>query len=205
MISVSFIKSIFDKDETINKIDESIADYIHVDLMDGEYVTNKNFEIDEIIQKLQNKNKLLDIHLMTKNPLYYIKELVKLQPKIITFHLDACDNQKEVIKFLKDNDILVGVAVNPDEDINLLNEYFDLIDYVLVMSVVPGLGGQEFMASAVDKIKYLQDKNKLIGIDGGINDKSIKYLENLRVDIIVSGSFICMSNDYDEQIKKLEI
>ena len=203
MIAVSFLKSKFNKLETIKKIDQSNASLIHVDLMDGLYVNNSN--IENYLEGLHNTNKQLDVHLMVNNPLKYIDDIAKLNTKIITFHLDSLDNPYEVIKKIKDNNILVGIAINPSDNLNILEKYYDLIDYVLIMSVVPGLGGQEFIKEVLDKVKLLQDKNILIGIDGGINNETIKYLEDYKIDIIVSGSFICMSDNYNEQIEKLSI
>jgi len=204
MIAVSYITSKLDRIETIKKIDESIADLIHVDLMDGLYVENKNFTIDELLNNFNNINKKLDIHLMVNNPIEYIDTLIELKPKIITFHLDSTNNPIDVINKIKENNILVGIAINPKDDISILNKYYDLIDYVLIMSVVPGKGGQKFMPEVLDKIKVLENKNKLVGIDGGINNDTIKYLKNYKIDIYVSGSYVCMSDDYSKQISWLK-
>jgi len=204
MISVSYLKSIYNKKDTIKKIDESIADMIHVDLMDGLYVENKNFTIDEVIDDLKDTIKPLDIHLMVNNPEIYIDELAKLKPFAITFHLDSTNKKDDVINQIKDYNIKVGIAINPDEDISILNNYLNLIDYVLVMSVVPGKGGQPFIKDVLDKIKQLENKNILIGIDGGINSESITYLKNYKIDNIISGSFVCMSDDYNMKIGELK-
>lgn len=204
MISVSFLKSKDERKNTINKINASAADLIHVDLMDGVYVQNKNFEINEILNTLKDTTKLLDIHLMVREPFEYIKELIKLNVWAITFHLDATENPLEIIEYLKLNNIKVGIAINPNDDINVLNDYFDKIDYVLVMSVIPGEGGQKFMSDVLEKIEYLKDKKVLIGIDGGINHDTIKLLKGYKIDNIISGSFICMNDDYNRQIKILK-
>lgn len=203
MIAVSYLKSKFNKLETIKKIDESNANFIHVDLMDGVYVENNN--IENYLEGLENTNKPLDVHLMVNKPLKYIDDLAKLNTKTITFHLDSLDNPLEVINKIKRYNIQVGIAVNPSDDINILDNYYKLIDYVLIMSVVPGLGGQEFIKAVLDKVKFLQDKNILIGIDGGINNETIKYLKDYKIDIIVSGSYVCMSDNFNEQIEKLNI
>ena len=202
MISVSYLKSKYSKKETINKIDESIADMIHVDLMDGLYVENKNFTIDEVINDLKDTKKPLDIHLMVNNPEIYIDDLAKLNPYAITIHLDS--NKDEVINLIKDYNIKVGIAINPDEDINVLDGYIDIIDYVLIMSVVPGKGGQTFIKEVLNKVTLLNNKNILIGIDGGINSESITNLKEYKIDNIISGSFICISDDYNKQIEILK-
>lgn len=204
MISVSYLKSKYERDVTINKINESIADYVHVDLMDGLYVPNKNFTILDLLDTLSKITKPLDIHLMVKNPEDYLDYLIKFDPKIITFHLDATDKPIEVIKKIKENNIQVGIAINPNEDIKILNDYIDLIDYVLLMSVYPGKGGQEFIPSVLEKVRLLNNKKVLIGIDGGINKETIEYLKDYKIDIVISGSFICMSDNYNESIKLLK-
>ena len=204
MISVSYLKSKYERDVTINKINESIADYVHVDLMDGLYVPNKNFTILDLLDTLSKITKPLDIHLMVKNPEDYLDYLIKFDPKIITFHLDATNKPIEVIKKIKENNIQVGIAINPNEDIKILNDYIDLIDYVLLMSVYPGKGGQEFIPSVLEKVRLLNNKKVLIGIDGGINKETIEYLKDYKIDIVISGSFICMSDNYNESIKLLK-
>ena len=196
----------YDLPKTLQLIDESNASLIHVDLMDGVYVSNKNYEIKELINNLKNTHKLLDIHLMVKEPLEDIKLLCNnLNIWAITFHLDATFNPLEIIEYIKSHNIKVGIAINPDEDIHILDKYLDKIDYVLIMSVIPGKGGQKFIPEVLNKIPYLYNKNILIGIDGGINDESIKYLKDYQIDNIISGSFICMSDNYNDQINKLKI
>lgn len=204
MISVSYLKSKFERKETLQKIDASVADMIHVDLMDGEYVENRNFTIAEVIDDLKDVSKPLDIHLMVQNAEIYIADLAKLKPFIITFHLDGTNKPLEVIDLIKDYNIKVGIAINPSENINILDNYMELIDYVLIMSVVPGKGGQTFIKDVLTKIKRLESKNILIGIDGGINDESINYLKDYKIDNIISGSFVCMNDDFNKQINILK-
>lgn len=205
MIAVSFLTSKLNRKETIKRIDESNADLIHVDLMDGIYVEKNNFVLNEIIEDLSNTKKKLDIHLMVVDPLKYIKELINLNVYMITIHLDGTNNTLEVINFVKNNNVKIGIAINPKEDVSILNDYIDLIDYVLIMSVEPGLGGQKFIPDVLEKINVLKDRNILVGIDGGINDESIKYLKEYKIDIIISGSYICMSDDYNKQIEELKV
>ncbi len=204
MIAVSFLKSNYNRYDTIKKIDESKADLIHVDLLDGIYAGKNNLDIDELVKELSNTKKKLDIHLMVKEPLEIIKKLINLNIWAITFHLDATSKPIEIIEYVKNHNIKVGIAINPDEDIRIINSYLDLINYVLIMSVFPGRGGQEFIPKVLDKIPYLYNKKVLIGIDGGINAESIKYLKDYQIDNIISGSFICMSNDFNKQIDILK-
>lgn len=204
MIAVSYLKSKYDKLETINKINESDADLIHVDLMDGLYVENKNFTLEEVLNDLKGVTKLLDIHLMVKEPEKYIEDLAKLNVWAITFHLDGTNNPLKTIELIKKHNIKVGIAINPNEDIDILDDYYDLIQYVLVMSVYPGKGGQEFIPEVVDKISKLKNKKVLVGIDGGINDKTIKYLNRHNLDVVISGSYVCMSDNFNEKISELK-
>ena len=204
MIAVSYLKSKFSKLDTIKMIDESIADYIHVDLMDGLYVENNNFTIEDVIRDLKDTKKPLDIHLMVKNPEKYIRDLALLKPKIITIHLNSTDNLLNTIELIKEYNILVGIAINPDEDIRLIDKYLDKIDYVLIMSVYPGKGGQTFIKEVLDKVKYLNNRDILLGIDGGINDNTIHYLKDYNFNIIVSGSYVCMSDNYNKMIQILK-
>lgn len=204
MIAVSYLKSKFSKSDTIKKINDSSANLIHVDLMDGLYVKENNFTLEEVMADLKNTTKLLDIHLMVNDPFKYLEKLIKLNVWCITFHLDSTDNPLKVINFLKEKNIKVGIAINPLDNIEIIADYLDKIDYVLIMSVNPGYGGQKFIPDVLSKVNYLKNKNILIGIDGGINAESIKLLKNYKIDNIVSGSFICMHDDYEKQISILK-
>lgn len=204
MIAVSYLKSIYDTKKTIEMIDNSIADLIHVDLIDGKYTGVNNFQIDEVIDLLKNVNKRIDIHLMVNNPEEYIPKLITIKPEIITIHLNTSSNIKEILTYVKNNNIKVGLAINPDEDIHLIDEYLSNIDYVLIMSVYPGKGGQTFIKDVIKKIDYVKENNKLVGIDGGINSETIDYIKKYNLDIIVSGSYVCLSENFNEQINKLK-
>lgn len=202
-ISVSYLSSKFDKKTTIKKIEESKADFIHADLMDGKYVENKNFTITEVIDDLKNVTIPIDMHLMVKNPDKYIEKFSMLNLEYVTFHPSTSKNIKKTIELIKSIGVNVGLAINPDEDISLINDYLNDIDLVLIMSVIPGKGGQKFIDSVIKKIDDFNNKNIILSIDGGINDESIELIKDKKIDIIVSGSFICNSDNFDEQIKKI--
>ena len=203
-IAVSFIKSKHYEKETVDLINETSADYLHVDIMDGLFVNNKNYDFDDIKMIVKNNHKPLDIHLMCENPLDYIKDYIKLNPESITFHIEAVHKPLSLINILHDNNIKCGLAINPDTSINEILPYLSSIDKVLVMSVYPGEGGQTFIENTLDKISRLAEfkGDFLVEVDGGINDETIKKLEN--VDIVVSGSYVCMSDDYEKQILSLK-
>lgn len=204
-ISVSFIKSNYNEKETIKRINDSIADYIHVDIMDGKFVPYKNYTYSDILNFTKGINKPLDVHLMCDNPSKYIKDYVVLNTKYITFHIEAVNNPLDIINEIHSYGISCGIAINPETDINKIIPYLSQIDLVLIMSVHPGKGGQEFINDSILKInelnKYKNNNNFIISIDGGINEINI---QNLNVDMAVSGSFICKSNDFNKQINLLK-
>jgi ribulose-phosphate 3-epimerase len=203
-VAVSFISSLYDEEKTINKIDSSIADYLHVDIMDGEFVPVKNYSYSEIFEWTKNISKPLDIHLMVNEPLNEIINYAKLKPAYITFHIEATKEPLSIINYLRGHNIKVGIAINPETSIASIMPYLNMIDLVLVMSVVPGKGGQDFIKDTIPKINKLKSLQKeyhyLVSVDGGINDQTIKDVNS---DIVVSGSFICKYPDYNSQIKKL--
>ena len=206
-ISVSYLSSKKSMRETIRLIEETTADYIHVDLMDGGFVPKKNFTIEEVEELLEKHTKPLDIHLMVFDPIIYVPSLAKLNPEFITFHLEATKDIVKTIEAIKMQGIKAGITIRPDTDLYELMPYLSLVDLVLIMSVEPGEGGQEFMISAVERLQELLQIRKnnglsfLTQIDGGINKDTIKLVQD--VDIAVSGSFICNSSNYQERINEL--
>lgn len=205
-VAVSYLKSTLSAEKTIEKITETSADYIHVDLMDGLFVPKKNDDLEYHISLLQNQTKPLDIHLMMIDPIESIKKLQILQPATITVHLEI-PKLKESLELLDTLKIGKGIAVNPETDIEKITPYLKEINEVLLMSVHPGAGGQTFMPSVVPKITWLKNYRKThnlqftIAVDGGINDQTISAIKD--VDLVISGSFICESDDYEQQITKL--
>lgn len=205
-VAVSYLKSTLSAEKTIEKITETSADYIHVDLMDGLFVPKKNDDLEYHINLLQNQTKPLDIHLMMIDPIGSIKKLQILQPTTITVHLEI-PKLKESIELLDTLKMGKGIAVNPETDIEKITPYLKEINEVLLMSVHPGAGGQTFMPSVVPKITWLKNYRKThnlqftIAVDGGINDQTISAIKD--VDLVISGSFICESDDYEQQITKL--
>ena len=206
-ISVSFLKSKFDSITTIKKINDTDAVYLHVDVMDGKFVSNST---GDLINVIKNTNKKLDIHLMVENPIKYIDLYKELNPEFITIHLELNTDLDEIIDYIRKCNIKVGIAIKPKTDISNIYSYLNKIDQVLVMSVEPGEGGQSFLESSIlkiaqlDLIKRTQHYNYEINVDGGINDKTAKLVTKANATMCVSGSFICMSDNYQEQIDKLK-
>lgn len=208
-ISVSYLSSIFDKKSTIRLIDNSNADMIHVDLMDGMFVPKKNFYPEEVIGDLKGIKKPLDIHLMVYSPEKYIKDLSALKPEYITFHLESKTDINKTIKLIKSYGIKAGISIKPNTDISYLEPYFKDIDLILVMSVEPGAGGQRFIFDMLEKIEDLNDLkyNKgykfMISVDGGINEYTAIKCRDSGANIIVSGSYVCRHENYNERINLL--
>ena len=205
LVSVSFLKNINGERQTILDIDRSNADYIHVDIMDGKFVDNKNFTYDEIKDYFEGVNKPLDIHIMAEDNLSYIKDFAKLNPEFITFHIESCTNVDECINYLHEHNIKVGIALKPETRIYNILPYLSKIDLVLLLSVNPGYGGQKFIKDIIKKInelKAIQPKyNFIINVDGGINDDTIK---DVKSDMVVSGFYVVSQNNYNERISNLK-
>ena len=202
-VSVSFLKTRLTPQETISELNWTSCDYLHIDVMDGVFVDNETMHIDEITLLLRENIKPLDVHLMCSDLKKYIPLYADLMPKYITFHLEAVNNVDEIINFIHSYGIKCGISIKPETSVDELLPYLDNIDLVLVMSVNPGLGGQTFMMESIDKINKLRKLNKgnfKISVDGGINNETIKYVD---VDIAVSGSYVCMSNDFEGAIRNL--
>ncbi len=209
-ISASFLSIKNDLKNNIKLLDQTNIDYLHLDIMDGRFVSNKTLRFRKLKSILDGTESLKDVHLMVRNVKKYIKKYKKLKPEYITFHLEATKTPLKIINILRKNGIKVGISIKPNTNIEDIRPYLSLIDLVLVMSVEPGEGGQEFIPSSIDKIKYLDDlRNKndykyVIEVDGGINDTNYYLLKANNVDIIVIGSFITNSDNYQERIDKLK-
>ncbi len=207
-VSILSMKDQFDIKESIKKLNNCNIDFLHIDIMDGKFVKNSTWNCLDVKNILPNNSKPLDIHLMVEDIEKYINDFSILNPKYITFHLEATDNPIKIIKLIKEKNIGVGISIKPNTDVSKLLPYLSLVDLVLVMSVEPGQGGQKFLDNSVEKINYLyqvrNDKNYnyVIEVDGGVNNTTI---ENCRkCDIVVVGSYIT-KNNYEESIKSLNL
>ncbi len=204
-IAVSYLKSNDSKKKTISKIEKTSADYIHVDLMDGVFVPSKNFDILEVVNLLKDVKKPLDIHLMVIDPLIYLPYLASLNVNSVFISLEA-SNVLEGLKKIRNLGFKAGLAIKPDTSLDSLLPYYGSFDVLLIMSVNPGMGGQEFLSSSIDKLKQaflLKSKyGFLVFVDGGINSSTVNLVRPY-VDGVVSGSFVCMSFDYEASVKRL--
>ena len=199
-IAGSFLKINNDKDK-IDKLND-VVDILHFDIMDGIFTEKSTPSIDSFEKYLKDVNKPIDIHLMVVDVKKYVDEVIKFKPNNITFHIELSDIV-EKINYVKNTGTKVGIAINPNTDLDLIYEHLHNIDLVLIMSVYPGGGGRTFIDIS-DKLKKLYDyrcKNNLsfdIEVDGGINDITVNKV--LKADIIVSGSYITDSDNYYEKV-----
>lgn len=203
-VSVSVLSEYDRLIAAVKKVNESTADFIHVDVMDGKFVDNEKFSVEVVKDIISISKKPLDVHLMVKD-LETIKKYALLKPEYLTFHVEVL-NDREIIDYVKKLGIKVGLAINPETSINELYPYIDDVDLILFMSVKPGYGGQPFKEEVIDKIKSFKKmapSNLVISVDGGINDKTISLCKYAGCDMVVAGSFITNSDNYDEKISEL--
>lgn len=204
-VSVSILKEYDRLINAVKKVNDSNADFLHIDVMDGKFVNNTKFTKEMVKDIISISKKKIDLHLMVED-LNLIKEYALLKPDMLTFHVEVIDDFK-IIDYVKSHGIKVGLAINPETKIDKLAQYVDDIDLVLFMSVTPGEGGQEFKEEVVDKIinfKKLAPKDLIISIDGGVNNKTVSLCKYAGCDIVVSGSFITNSDNYTKQINELK-
>lgn len=196
--------------ETIKKINDTNADYLHIDVMDGTFVKQSNFPISKIEEISYISNKLLDVHLMVNNPSEYIKQLPTSKTNSITVHYEILNNNFSIIDEIKARGFKCGLSINPETDVKKLFGLLEQIDLILIMSVEPGLSGQTFMTSSLTKVKMLKEEiikvnsNVKIAIDGGINNTNAKDCINSGCDILVVGTYIVDNDNYQQAIEQLK-
>lgn len=189
------------------------ADYLHIDVMDGHFVPN--ISLGACVYKgLKNKVDLVfDVHLMIKDPRKYAMDFIKAGADILTFHYEALDTKDEInelIDFIHQNNTKVGISIKPNTKVEVLDEFLDKVDLVLVMSVEPGFGGQSFIPSALDKISYLknkkikENKNYEIEVDGGINKETSKQCADVGCEVLVAGTYIYNNQNRKQLIEEMQ-
>ena len=203
LISTSILAfDLLNLEKEIELLEKSGVDKLHLDIMDGNFVNNMSFGIEFVEQIKQITSLPLEIHLMVKNPERYIDSLKGVES--IFFHIENTVNHKRLLTKISSAKIKAGIVVNPYTSIDDISQLYDNLDYVLIMSVVPGACGQLFISKVLDKITFLKkNSNVKIIVDGGINNKTGKMAINSGADILVSGSYI-KSNNYEKAIKLLK-
>lgn len=200
---------------TIYNLEVAKTDYFHIDVMDGKFVeqdtTKIMHEYSNNIKQISNLP--LDVHLMVEDIKAYIDSFIPYKPNIITFHLEACNDKQEVldlIKYIKENNIKVGLSIKPNTKVEEILEYLPLIHLVLVMTVETGYGGQKLIPETIDKVKKVKeyiDNNNIdidIEVDGGITLDNKEELIEAGANIIVAGSSIINSENFKETISKIK-
>jgi len=194
----------------VEMINESDADWFHVDIMDGVFVPNMSFGFPVIKAINKHAKKPLDVHLMIVNPDQYIQQFADSGADVLTVHYEACPHLHRTVQAIRAAGMKAGVALNPHTNVDLLENVINDIDMVLIMSVNPGFGGQKFIQNACNKVsqvKSLADKygaEILIEVDGGVNLDTGKQLLDAGADVLVAGSFVFNSDNPSDTVTKLK-
>ena len=195
----------------IRAICEAGCDLVHVDVMDGHFVTNLTIGQFVVNAFAKSAAKPLDIHLMVENNSFFADLFLPLKPKFLTFHIEEEKHPLRLIDHIRKNGVSPGIVLNPHTPVSAIEHIIDEVDMVLLMSVNPGFGGQKFMPVVLEKTRALRElierKNAkcLIEVDGGVNGLNAPDLEEAGADILVAGNYIFSSNSYEQAIRAIKL
>lgn len=211
LVSPSILAANFmNLESEINAINQTDAERLHIDVMDGHFVPPITFGVDIFKGMAELSKKPLDVHFMVTNPQLHIEDFAKAGASSIVFHIEVDPHAHRTLSYIKGLGVKAGITINPSTPISAIEHVLELCDIVLVMSVNPGYGGQSFINSSLDKIKNLADirsqksYNYEIQVDGGINDTTIDAVKNAGADCVIAGSYVfSKTGQYQEAIDKL--
>lgn len=193
--------------EQIQAVEKAGADWIHIDVMDGHFVPNITMGPIIVEASRRSTSLPLDVHLMIENPDRYIGDFAKAGANLISVQVEACVHLNRTIQMIREAKVRPGVVLNPATPLSAIEWVLESVDFVLIMSVNPGFGGQAFIENSLDKIRALREMirakglSTLIQIDGGVNDKTIADIAKAGADVFVAGSAIFGSKDYKATIQ----
>ena len=194
----------------IEMINNSDADWFHIDIMDGVFVPNISFGMPVLEAISRHAKKTIDVHLMIVDPDRYIKTFAELGANVLSDHYEACNHLHRTLQAIKAEGMKAGVAINPHTNVSLLEDVIKDIDLVCIMSVNPGFGGQSFIENTYKKLSQLREiiarngASTLIEIDGGVTDKNAKQLIEAGADVLVAGNFVFKASNPIQTIADLK-
>lgn len=197
-------------DKDIDMVNQSEAEWLHLDIMDGVFVPNISFGFPVLEAVASKCTKKLDVHLMIEHPEKFIREVKNLGTYMMNVHYEACTHLHRVVQQIKEEGMKAGVTLNPHTPVCVLEDIIQDVDMVLLMTVNPGFGGQKFIEHSINKVKALREmiersgSHALIEVDGGVNKETAPRLVDAGVDVLVSGSYVFKAQDPLATIKSLK-